>query len=152
MSLLALQISKDRLVQSVLTTSIDVENDNHPSWWLCETSGGEGRGRCEARAGTGKLMERHVEQSRRTKAVLEGRSLESGSRKSTQPCINPWMACAWKKRADGHPASPLEKRLVKLIRAKWGLNGVGIDRAAGFCTTGTSRMFDHPEPYNYRVE
>lgn len=51
-------------------------------------------------------------------------------------------------------AFPLEKWLVKLIRAKWSLNGVGIDWqgcAAGSCTTGTSRMFDHPESYNYEL-
>lgn len=62
------------------------------------------------------------------------------------------------KREANDPSSRLPslgKWLVKLIRAKWSLNGVGIDWqgcAAGFCTTGTSRMFDHPEPYNYRVE
>lgn len=55
---------------------------------------------------------------------------------------------------ESKPAFPLEKWLVKLIRAKWSLNGVGIDWqgcAAGSCTTGTSPMFDHPEPYNYEL-
>lgn len=44
-------------------------------------------------------------------------------------------------------ASPLQKWLVKLIRTKWSLNGVGIDWrgcAVGFCAPGTPQMFDHP--------
>lgn len=85
----------------------------------------------------GKLMERHVGYKSGSRGPLSRTVHENPQRVS----IREWLCV---EKESGRPRPPLEKWLVKLIRAKWGLNGVGIDRAAGFCTTGTSRMFGHP--------
>lgn len=129
MSLLALRISKDRLV----------ENDDEPLMVVVRNEGEREREVVRGASRNGKLMERHVEYA----------LYKSGSRERFTKIHNRVSIREWEKRGDPSSRPPLEKWLVKLIRAKWGLNGAAIDRAAGFCAAGTSRMFGHPAPYNY---
>lgn len=129
MSLLALRISKDRLV----------ENDDEPLMVVVRNEGEREREAVRGASRNGKLMERHVEYA----------LYKSGSRERFTKIHNRVSIREWEKRGDPSSRPPLEKWLVKLIRAKWGLNGAAIDRAAGFCAAGTSRMFGHPAPYNY---
>lgn len=110
-SLLALQISKDR------KSRFDERRERQTHRVK------RGRGRCGARAGTGNwwnVTDDVAVQKRLSRAVHENPQRVS---------IREWIV--WKKREDGipRPASPLEKWLVKLIRAKWALNGVRIDCA-----------------------
>lgn len=123
MSLLALQISEDRLVRS----RVD-ENDKPP---VVKRGEGEGGG---ARREPGREIDG-------TSRWVQKRFSRTVHENPQRVSIREWLCV---EKESGRPRPPLEKWLVKLIRAKWGLNGVGIDRAAGFCTTGTSRMFGHP--------
>lgn len=116
-SLLALQISKDP------KSRFDDRRERQTLRGCVK----RGRGRCGARAGTGNWwnVTEDVAVQKRSRGPRSRAVHENPQRVS----IREWIV--WKKRADGipRPASPLEKWLVKLIRAKWALNGVRIDCA-----------------------
>ena len=97
MSLLALRISKDRLV----------ENDDEPLMVVVRNEGEREREAVRGASRNGKLMERHVEYA----------LYKSGSRERFTKIHNRVSIREWEKRGDPSSRPPLEKWLVKLIRA-----------------------------------